>query len=69
MAVLAGSAISGPAIVHRVNDRPSDRPAAEAAAAAPRHAKQSAAAVAPEAVRAVPGARRRDLPGSPEGPP
>ena len=54
VAVLAGSAISGPAIVHRVNDPPSDRPVAEAAASAPRHATQSAAAAPPAPVRAVP---------------
>ena len=53
VAVLAGSAISGPAIVHRLDERPVDRPAVEAAAAAPRHAKESAAAAAPEPVRAV----------------
>jgi RNA polymerase sigma factor (sigma-70 family) len=60
--VLAGSAVSGPAIVHRANDRPVDRPVAVAAAAAPRHAKQSAAAAAPKPVRAAPV---RDAPVSP----
>src|SRR3954452_8599726 len=52
--VLAGSAISGPAIVHSVRDRPAAGPVVEAAAAAPRHAKRSAAAVAPEPARAAP---------------
>src|SRR3954453_297050 len=54
VAVLAGSALSGPAIVHSVRDRPADRPVAEAPAAALRHAKHAAAAVAPEPTRAAP---------------
>src|SRR4051795_7708595 len=54
VAVLAGSALSGPAIVHSVRDRPADRPVAEGPAAAPRHAKHAAAAVAPEPTRAAP---------------
>src|SRR3954469_20116312 len=53
VAVLAGSAISGPAIVHSVRDRPAVRPVAEAAAAVPRHAKHAGAAQ-PEPSRVVP---------------
>jgi RNA polymerase sigma factor (sigma-70 family) len=53
VAVLAGSAISGPAIVHRVTDRPVDRRVAEAAVSPPRHARQAAAAAQPEPVVAA----------------
>jgi len=60
-AVLAGGAISGPAIVDHVADRPSpDRAVAAAAAGPPRHAKHAAAAAQPEPVRAVPVAAHHE---------
>ena len=58
VAVLAGSAISGPAIVHQVSDRRAPAPAS-AAAAAPGHAKHSAAAAQPERTAAGPVAVRK----------
>jgi RNA polymerase sigma factor (sigma-70 family) len=54
VAVIAGGAISGPAIVHRVADRPPADRVAEAAVGTPRHAKKTAAATAPEPVKAAP---------------
>ena len=57
VAVLAGSAISGPAVVDRVSDRPphgpSAAPSAVAATPEPERARARAAAAQPEPVRAV----------------
>ena len=57
VAVLAGSAISGPAIVHQVSDRHASVPAT--AAAAPKHARQRAAATQPARPEATPVAVRK----------
>jgi RNA polymerase sigma factor (sigma-70 family) len=57
VAVLAGSAISGPAIVHKVADGPVAPPPVAEAAAAPKHAKRSAAAAEPEPARKAPALR------------
>ena len=63
VAVLAGSAISGPAVVDRVSDRPPHGPSAATSAVAathePERARARAAAAQPEPVHAVTVASRR----------